>query len=86
MRRYFFIILPIVVILILLYPKSQHPKYRDLVKLTGFSEPSYRVFWYEPRFRLYQKAKYEPYPEMPPCDRLRFVYKLSPKEQKNATK
>ena len=77
MRRYFFIILPIiVVILILLYPKSKHPKYRDLVKLTGFSEPSYRVFWYEPRFRAFQKAKYEPYPEMTNCDRLRFIYKL----------
>ena len=80
MQKEIFTLLPIILLLLIaiLYPKLQ-TNYKDLVKVSGFSEPSYRVFWHEPRFRLYQKANYLPYPEMPSCDRLRFVYKLSPK-------
>ncbi len=64
------------ILLIIFYPKTQ-PNYKYLVKVTKFSEPSYGVFWHEPRMRLFQKAHYLPYPEMPSCDRLRFVYDLN---------
>ena len=82
MKKYF-ALLPIIILLTMafFYPKNKL-LYKDLVRVSGFSEPSYRVFWHEPRFRLYQKASYLPYPEMPSCDRLRFVYKLTPKEIK----
>ncbi len=75
MKKWLFLmIIAFIGIFALLYPKK--PSYKNIVKLTKFSEPAYSVFWYEPRIRLYQKALYLPYPEMPPCDRLEFIYKL----------
>ncbi len=83
--KFFIYLFPIFILIAIVYLRVE-PNYGDFIKLSKFSEPAYGVFWYEPRFRYLQRAKYEPYPEMPNCDRLRFVYKLSSKEIKNATK
>ncbi len=48
------------------------------VRLTGISEGAWQVGWYEPRVRRYTIPRYDPYPEMPPIDRLGFVYRLLP--------
>ena len=48
------------------------------VRLTGISEAAWQVGWYEPRVRRFEIPRYDPYPEMPPIDRLGFVYRLLP--------
>ncbi len=62
------------------------PDYTPLVRLTGVSEPAYSLFWYEPRLRHYQAPHYTPYPEMPACDRLGFVYRLAPPKSHSHSK
>ncbi len=56
-------------------------KKRDLVALTGLSEIAWRTAWYEPRIRRYQLPSYDPYPEMPPINRLGNIYRLKPMQQ-----
>lgn len=85
-KWYLLFLLPVVAMLVMaLYPHTGYD-YKGVVALTKVSEPAYGVFWHEPRIRLFQKAHYIPYPEMPSCDRLRFVYRLTPKERVYASK
>ena len=60
---------------------SAHTKRKDLVALTGLSEIAWRTAWYEPRIRRYQLPSYDPYPEMPPINRLGNIYRLKPMQQ-----
>jgi hypothetical protein len=49
---------------------------KDVVRVTKFSSFAYGVFWFEPRLRRFQSHSYPIYPEMPPADRLNFIYSL----------
>lgn len=57
-------------------------KREALVALVDLGEIAWRAAWYEPRIRRYQTSCYDPYPEMPPIDRLKSIYTLTPLWQK----
>jgi len=46
----------------------------SMVALSGFSSLSLSVAFYEPRLPLYETKQNPAYPQMPPIDRMDFIY------------
>ena len=62
------------------YPyKAIQSARNSTVKLTGFDDMALNVFWYETRLLRFENIHYDPYPQAPSIDTLRFVYKHNTK-------